>query len=203
MAKILNSFLGPERGNATFWKGGIVSNGPIEARQWGPAVSDVFAIREKPIYFLGCQMTAICMHLAAVAQAIHPRPLSGLYPPKRGTPGGAAVLGVTLGFREVPKERDSGDDPLAIGFPGMGYINNITITDDNASATGENVVYMGGCFEKQFAPFRENADFFGHRASEDDIPVKKLRLWMEEVDGWSLLQMTSSWGEIGSFFKQP
>jgi hypothetical protein len=99
---------------------------------------------------------------------------------------GKAVFDASIGRRpylnrfNVKNTRSVQPGEEANWIPGdWGYIDNTSPTA-GGTITGENVIYLGGCFHTSTADFRANADLWGHGPG-----VKKMDAMIALVEAWS------------------
>lgn len=189
------------RANKTKWKSGDlvgVQFGPADGVSWSAALNDVFAGGVEggaPTYQIGCKNTVHCLHLLAFVNNFGEPVLI-----KRiaETPGGvldpkflANYTTVNWTFPSANKiSRD--DDYRQSWIPGdLGYIDNTSIPDSDSANTGEHILYVGGSFDLDYASFKDNAQFFGHRFHEPLIDgqlppfpnIVSLAAWILKIDG--------------------
>jgi hypothetical protein len=50
--------------------------------------------------------------------------------------------------------------------------------------TGENVIYVGKCFDETMNDFIKNADFFGHLGADDSRRVLKMKDWLFNISNF-------------------
>lgn len=66
-------------------------------------------------------------------------------------------------------------------IPGdQGYFKNLSIHDPSDAHFGENIFYLGGCFEYDWEKFVHQAEFFGHGPG-----VKRMFEMIKHVDDWT------------------
>ncbi|MFC1508714.1 T9SS type A sorting domain-containing protein [Candidatus Omnitrophota bacterium] len=137
------------------------------------AIADIFANQSK--YTMACLLAAMSVVLEGVSSVYG----SGTFDTAMGLdPYGNRWKVIETAI--IPNNYNNNNENNAKYIPGdWGYIDN---TDPNEPMymEGENVIYMGGCFDLTFANFKKNADFWGH-----PIGSLKFDAWMAKVEAWS------------------
>lgn len=167
-------FGSPPKVNPAFWINATTVRAGKSATD---AINDMFTAGAANRYKLACLLAALYVTERGAAHAL-----------------GKPVFDARVGRRPYDKSWDvvqrgvsqpnGGSNDHANNakwIPGdWGYIDN---TDPAAGGliTGENVIYMGGCFDTDLGDFKDNADFWGHVGAN---PVKKFKAWITTVEGW-------------------
>ena len=205
--KVDPGFGNDNRANPTKWKSGDLTGvqfGPVVGqngkRTWKDSLDDVFAggvVGGSPLYQIGCQNTVSCLHLLAFVNLFGEPILEKRIGETRDEVVDPKFLAnyttVTWGFPSANKiSRD--DDYRQSWIPGdLGYIDNTSIPNSDPANTGEHVLYVGGSFDLDYAHFKDNAQFFGHRFSATLVngqlfplrEIMSLAAWILKIDGLS------------------
>lgn len=184
--------------NPVFWNVGAKMNSPI-----GPvdtdlkpgvtsysAIENVFAFTNAPnpleynesIYATACQPGALLVCLRAISQT------SGVSRLKFESVIGPAPF--TRGF-DLIQQTQLNEEDSTFWIPGdWGNLQNL---DHNSSDSaqqgrdGENMIYLGGCFETELEAFKSNALFWGHGMDPDVNNIMKLGQMMQGISiSWSV-----------------
>ncbi len=142
------------------------------------AIIDMWTLHQPPgqaipgVYRMGCQSGTFAVMFRGISQALGKAAFdtkAGRYPRRN--------WGKFFQPRYVP----SGDH--ANWVPGdWGYINN-DVPDPEPFEQGENIIYLGGCFNRDVAQFKANAEFWGLCGSAEST-IDTLENWIQRVNDW-------------------
>jgi protein-glutamine gamma-glutamyltransferase-like protein len=187
---------GVQSGNPNFWikgalRGGTRTNSAIAA------LIDMFdsGVGHPDSYYMGCELAVAFLHYRAASLALGERVFDS-----------KVNLHIEGTRKQVEDDQKNtmffgNDKILSNWIPGdIGYIRNTSITEASriqgangedydrnwkSSHSGENIVYMGNCYDIEEGAFKAHARFWGHFDDSSTEKTRTLQQWINEVHSWS------------------